>query len=305
MRPVFLIPLTHKRSLSAPTPNASAASPQFARVLAQTTASLDLPHPISHRPSVSLEETRSSLGGSSIGRTSISPRATPLFPRLARIHRLENSSRLVLDRPRSSSPRVVGQHKQSGEIPSPVAQGAQASAHTYGAAIAATAQRLQVDPALSLGIARAESGVSAATDKNVRLNPKAVSQDGKSAGLFQLTHETGTEQLQRAKLRQPYNPFNAQQSMYLGISYLKHLLTIFSQETTLQSALRTVPGTDSEETHRLAIAAYNAGMGRVARAQQQARKHGKNPARYEDVAPYLPPGTQQYVKRVERYAAEM
>jgi soluble lytic murein transglycosylase-like protein len=179
-----------------------------------------------------------------------------------------------------------------------------ASARTYGAAIAATAQRLQMDPALSLGIARAESGVSAATDKNVILNPKAVSPDGKSAGLFQLTHETGTEQLQRTGLRQPYNPFNAQQNMYLGIGYLKHLLTVFSQETALQADLHTVPGMDSKEARHLAVAAYNAGMGRVARAQQKAHEHGKNPARYEDVAPYLPSTTQQYVKRVERYAAE-
>jgi membrane-bound lytic murein transglycosylase MltF len=156
-----------------------------------------------------------------------------------------------------------------------------------------------------LAVARAESGVSAATDKEVVLNPRAVSPDGKSAGLFQLTAETGQAQLQKLALRQAYNPFNPHQSIHLGVSYLKYLATAFSTETALQQDLRTTPGADPQEVRRLAVAAYNAGEGRVARAQLQARDRGGNPARYQDVAPYLPETTQNYVERVERFAADM
>jgi soluble lytic murein transglycosylase-like protein len=148
------------------------------------------------------------------------------------------------------------------------------SVRTYGRAIVATARRLQVDPVLSLAVARAESGVSAAMAKETVLDPRAVSQDGKSVGLFQLTSETGKAQLKALALRQTYNPFNPQQNIRLGVGYLKYLSEVFSKETILLQDLRTTPGADSYEVHRLAVAAYNAGEGRVARAQGQARSRG-------------------------------
>ncbi|MCS6925663.1 MAG: transglycosylase SLT domain-containing protein [Candidatus Binatia bacterium] len=171
--------------------------------------------------------------------------------------------------------------------------------------VVATARRLGVDPLLSLAIARAESGLSAATAPEIRLDPRAVSADGKSIGLFQLTAETGKTQLRRAALRQEYKPFDPQQNAYLGIGYVKYLLRVFSQETVLRSDLHTTAGADVHETRRLAIAAYNAGEGRVARAQAQARSRGGDPARYQDVAPYLPASTRRYVERVERFTAQL
>jgi soluble lytic murein transglycosylase-like protein len=175
---------------------------------------------------------------------------------------------------------------------------------TYGPTIVATAQQFGVDPALSLGVARAESGISAATATEVVLNPRAVSPNGTSFGLFQITNATGKEQLQEVAPHQTYNPFNPSQNIRLGIHYLKELSATFSANTVLHQGLSTTAGANEHDVRRLAVAAYNAGPGRVARAQEMVRAQGGNPAHYGDIEPYLPRETQGYVRRVERYAAE-
>jgi soluble lytic murein transglycosylase-like protein len=175
---------------------------------------------------------------------------------------------------------------------------------TYGTTIIATAQHFGVDPALSLGVARAESGVSAATATEVVLNPRAVSPNGTSFGLFQITNATGREQLREVAPHQAYNPFNPSQNIRLGIHYLKELSATFSANTVLRKDLSTMAGANAHEVQRLAVAAYNAGPGRVARAQEIVRAQGGDPTHYRDIEPYLPRATQGYVRRVERYAAE-
>jgi membrane-bound lytic murein transglycosylase MltF len=157
---------------------------------------------------------------------------------------------------------------------------------------------------VSLAVARAESGISAATEKEVVLNPRAKSSDGMSFGLFQLTNATGREQLRQITPQQTYNPFNPSQNIRLGINYLKELSATFSSDTPLYDGLRSTAGANEQEALRFAVAAYNAGPGRVARAQVLVRAQGGNPARYQEVAPYLPKETQHYVKRVEGFAAE-
>jgi membrane-bound lytic murein transglycosylase MltF len=52
---------------------------------------------------------------------------------------------------------------------------------------------------------------------------------------------------------------------------------------------------------KLAVAAFNAGEGRVAAAQGRTEKAGGDPASYGDVAVYLPKTTQEYVDRVLRF----
>ncbi len=178
-----------------------------------------------------------------------------------------------------------------------------ATVHTYGATITATAHQLGVDPALSLAIARAESGVSSVDAKEVQLNPRAVSSAG-SAGLFQLQEATGKEQLRTVAPGQAYNPFNPNQNIRLGVSYLKEMAETFSEDTALRNRLSTTAGANEREVQRLAIAAYNAGPGRVARAQVLARAHGQDPAHYRNIEPYLPHETRHYVKKVEQFASE-
>jgi soluble lytic murein transglycosylase-like protein len=170
--------------------------------------------------------------------------------------------------------------------------------------ITSTAQQCGVDPALSLAVARAESGVSAATDPDVVLNPRAVSYNGTSFGLFQLANATGKELLQEYAPGQAYNPFNPSQNICLGINYLKDLSEMFATDTKLHRGLSTTAGANDQEVQRLAIAAYNAGPGRVARAQAKVLAQGGDPTRYQDIERYLPRETQVYVRRVEKYAAE-
>jgi soluble lytic murein transglycosylase-like protein len=174
---------------------------------------------------------------------------------------------------------------------------------TYGETITSTSHQFGVEPALSLAVARAESGVSTAGGKEVVLNPRAVSSAG-AAGLFQLMAATGKEQLREIAPRQAYNPFNPRQNIQLGVSYLKEMKETFSEDTALYTGLSTTAGANEHEAQRLAVAAYNAGPGRVAKAQQLARVHGRNPAHYYNIERYLPRETQQYVRKVEHFAAE-
>lgn len=146
-----------------------------------------------------------------------------------------------------------------------------------------------VDPALSLAVASAES--SFRTD--------AVSSDGHaSKGIFQLLDRTGKELLERAGLPANYDPFNPQQNITLGVQYLRRLHETFSSEQNLPNDLNTTAAENSASLEKLAVAAFNAGEGRVASAQARARLQGLNPGLYENIESYLPDSTKEYVSRV-------
>jgi soluble lytic murein transglycosylase-like protein len=181
--------------------------------------------------------------------------------------------------------------------------GQAATIRTYAGTITATARQLGVDSTLSLAIARAESGISKTKDGEVILDPRAVSSEG-AVGLFQLMEATGKEQLREIAPGQRYNPFNPSQNIQLGVSYLKEMRDTFSDDTKLHKGLSTTAGANDQEAHRLAVAAYNAGPSRVARAQELARAQGRDPSHYRNIDQYLPRETRQYVKKVELFAAE-
>lgn len=150
-------------------------------------------------------------------------------------------------------------------------------------------KELGVDPALGMAVVAAESD----------FNPKAVSSDGHmSRGLFQLLDRTGKEQLAASGLSDDYDPHDPTLSTELGIRYLRKLHNIFSVETNLPGNLVTTPAANSASLEKLAVAAYNAGEGRVASAQRSALSAGLNPAYYEQIKQYLPESTQEYVERV-------
>ena len=130
-------------------------------------------------------------------------------------------------------------------------------------------------------------------------NPKAVSSDGHaSKGLFQLLDRTGRDLLNRLGLESEYKPFDPEQNVYLGVGYLRHLHDIFSKETELPNRTTTVVAANTSSLEKLAVAAFNAGEGRVASAQQRALQAGKDPSQYDHIEDYLPESTQQYVSRV-------
>lgn len=148
---------------------------------------------------------------------------------------------------------------------------------------------LGVDPALSMAVVAAESN----------FNPKAISSDGhNSRGLFQLLDRTGKEQLADSGLGSSYDPHDPALSAELGIRYLRKLHNIFSVETNLPGDLITTPAANSASLEKLAVAAYNAGEGRVAAAQRSASAAGRDPAYYDQIKDYLPESTQEYVTRV-------
>jgi Transglycosylase SLT domain len=155
--------------------------------------------------------------------------------------------------------------------------------------VSSAGEKFGVDPVLGMAVVARESS----------FNPKAVSSDGhESKGLFQLLDRTGKDLLNRLGLEKEYNPFDPEQNVYLGVGYLKHLHDIFSKETLLNNKTKTVVAANNSSLEKLAVAAFNAGEGRVASAQQRASREGKDPSRYDHIENYLPESTQQYVAKV-------
>lgn len=151
-----------------------------------------------------------------------------------------------------------------------------------------------IDPALGMAVAKAESS----------FNPRAISTDGhESKGLFQLLDSTGKELHEQAGVKREYDPFDPHLNVNLGVRYLRRLHDLFSQSTKLPNDLESVSAANSSSLEKLAVAAFNAGEGRVAAAQARARAAGFDPSIYEQVESYLPKSTQEYVGRVMRYKA--
>lgn len=155
--------------------------------------------------------------------------------------------------------------------------------------VAAAGAEQGVDPALTLAVVATESAFV----------PDAVSNDGfKSKGLMQLLDSTAQDLHRREGLEEKYKPFDAEQNVRLGVSYLRQLHEIFSNQTTLTNGLSTTAAANSATLEKLAVAAFNAGQGRVASAQERARDAGRDATQYEQVEEYLPKSTQEYVRRV-------
>jgi hypothetical protein len=156
--------------------------------------------------------------------------------------------------------------------------------------LVSVSKKVGIDPALAQAVVSAESS----------FNVKAVSTDGHaSKGLFQLLDTTGRDLLSKTDVAAAdYDPFNPDLNMKLGTSYLKYLHDIFRVPTVLPQGLQTKAAADGESLERLAVAAFNAGEGRVASAQTRTERSGKDPAYYDHVAPFLPRTTREYVTRV-------
>ena len=146
-----------------------------------------------------------------------------------------------------------------------------------------------IDPNLSFAVAKAESA----------LQVYAVSKDGhKSKGLFQLLDSTARDMMDRIGSTEQYKPFDPTQNSQIGVAYLRRLHNLFNKESNLGYNIHTVPARSAADLEKLAVAAFNAGEGRVAKAQAKAKSLGKDPSDYAAVEPHLPPSTRSYVRHV-------
>lgn len=177
-------------------------------------------------------------------------------------------------------------------VPSPHKLPPQLNQKEIATRISLASQKMGLDPALAMSVVNAESG----------FNVRAVSADGhNSKGLFQLLDSTGKTLLSRAgDDAREYDPFDPDLNTELGTSYLRYLHDIFRTPTQLTGSRMTKSAADEQSLEQLAVAAFNAGEGRVASAQLRTEQAGKDPAHYDNVAPFLPRSTREYVARVVR-----
>jgi soluble lytic murein transglycosylase-like protein len=205
---------------------------------------------------------------------------TPIYEQEPNLPRVNAPTLLEVKRIRVPNPVLVSEETK---------EQVQALIHAAG-------RKHAVDPALSMAVAQAESG----------FNPLAISQDGHaSKGVFQLLDSTGTHLLEKTQLTETkareYNPYDPALNTELGVSYLRYLHDLFSRATDLSNGSRSVKAADLPSLEKLAVAAFNAGEGRVVAAQERASRAGKDPAQFEQVEPYLPETTQTYVARVSQF----
>ncbi|HZR84526.1 MAG TPA: transglycosylase SLT domain-containing protein [Candidatus Binatia bacterium] len=166
-----------------------------------------------------------------------------------------------------------------------------AARRALASAIHRSAASAGVAPELALGVAIAESS----------LEPTARSSDGVSTGTFQVTRVTASQMRQHFRNGAVERPAGSD-DVALGVGYLRYLDQVFRRGDRLGGGLRATPVPDGEERARFAVAAFNAGEGRVASAQRLAQARGLDPASFDDVEPFLPTLTRRYVERVVAYA---
>ncbi len=131
----------------------------------------------------------------------------------------------------------------------------------HGATVKKQAARYGFDWRLILAMVRQES----------RFTSEAVSHKG-AAGLMQLMPSTGEEVARRLSLDDVEHP---EDNIKGGVFYLKTLYGLFA-------------GVDEPDRTKLALAAYNAGIGRIYDAQEIAAYMNENPTRWSAVRDALP-----------------
>ena len=171
-------------------------------------------------------------------------------------------------------------------------RGSEATRAALVARIHVAGRRFGVAPHLGEGIAWTES----------RFDPTARSSDGLSVGAFQLTRVTAAAM--RRRLAGVAEDLPLHDEVTLGIGYLRYLSGLFARPTILdEGGNATIAVGNCTERWRFAIAAYNAGEGRVAAGQRRAAAAGLDPTHFDNVRPYLPQITRRYVDSVLTFAA--
>lgn len=242
---------------------------------------------------LSPEITPPSLPLETVNSGSLSVKAPTVLSVERIVEKIEaDEPRAQLMRPVSFTPDTINGASEASKSATPSSQIIASSLKLadYTSLITDAGIETGVDPALGIAVATAESS----------LNPNAISADGhRSKGLFQLLDRTGAQLHQQAGGdANGYDPFEPNLNVKLGMNYLRKLHEYFSAPTEIAGVGTTVPAANSSSLEKLAVAAFNAGEGRVTSAQSRAAKQGFDPSRYEQVSAFLPDTTQSYVTKV-------
>lgn len=133
-----------------------------------------------------------------------------------------------------------------------------------------------------------------------------------AAGHFQLRPDTA-KRYGLSISKKNDQRFNIDYASSATARYLKDLNTFFGKATTLAKGLATTPVVDTAERKRFVLAAYNAGEGRIAKAQSLATMVGKDPQSWNDVEEFLEQAganesvaddAREYVEKVPAYESE-
>lgn len=103
-----------------------------------------------------------------------------------------------------------------------------------------------------------------------------------AAGDFMLEKETAVR-MGLTVTKENDQRFDVDDASAASAKYLKILDLIFKEKKNLGSGIKSIPIYDSNERLKFIIAAFNAGEGRIAKAQAIAKKNGKDPANWKDV----------------------
>lgn len=107
-----------------------------------------------------------------------------------------------------------------------------------------------------------------------------------AAGDFQLEKKTATRMGLTVSNKNDQR-FDIDDASAAAAKYLKTIDHSFSKETTLTKNLKTIPISNASERAKFSIAAYNAGEGRIAKAQEMTKRAGGDPKKWDDVKKYL------------------
>lgn len=133
-----------------------------------------------------------------------------------------------------------------------------------------------------------------------------------AAGDFQLEQETA-RRLGLTVGKKNDERFDIDNASAAAAKYLKMHDTAFSKKTALSGKLATTLVKDSNERKKFVIAAFNAGEGRIAKAQMLAKESGKDPTVWQDVKRFLEAAgatpkkaeeIQEYVDKVLEYESQ-